>query len=132
MLFSVLGGILAGAVFKRLWKAYSGEKDPPKAKESEYGWKEVLPAALLQGAILGAREGGHRPWRRAGLRALDGDLAGRLAADELRPSVHELALHRVDGDAPEEETPRDEHAERTRSSHPSRPNTASITSSTRW
>jgi len=53
LLFSVLGGILAGAVFKRLWKVYSGEKDPPKAKESEYGWKEVLPAALLQGAIFG-------------------------------------------------------------------------------
>ena len=53
LLYSVLGGILAGAVFKRLWKVYSGEKDPPKAKESEYGWKEVLPAALLQGAIFG-------------------------------------------------------------------------------
>ena len=53
LLFSVLGGILAGAAFKRLWKVYSGEKDPPKAKESEYGWKEILPAALLQGAIFG-------------------------------------------------------------------------------
>ena len=53
LLFSVLGGILAGAVFKQLWKVYAGEKDPPKAKESEYGWKEVLPAALLQGAIFG-------------------------------------------------------------------------------
>ena len=53
LLFSVLGGILAGAVFKQLWKVYAGEKDPPKAKESEYGWREVLPAALLQGAIFG-------------------------------------------------------------------------------
>ena len=53
LLFSVLGGILAGAVFKQLWKVYAGEKDPPKAKESEYGWQEVLPAALLQGAIFG-------------------------------------------------------------------------------
>jgi hypothetical protein len=53
LVFSVLGGIVAGVVFKRLWKVYSGEQDPPKAKESEYGWKEVLPAALLQGAIFG-------------------------------------------------------------------------------
>ena len=53
LLFSVLGGILAGAVFKQLWKVYSGEKDPPKPKESEYSWRELLPAALLQGAIFG-------------------------------------------------------------------------------
>jgi hypothetical protein len=42
LLFSVLGGILAGAVFKQLWKVYSGEKDPPKARESEYGVKAAI------------------------------------------------------------------------------------------
>jgi hypothetical protein len=53
LLFSVLGGVLAGMLFKRLWRLWSDERDPPKAKESEYGWREVLPAALLQGAIFG-------------------------------------------------------------------------------
>ena len=50
--FSVLGGILASAVFKQIWKRVSDEEDAPKALESEYGWREVLPAAVLQGAIF--------------------------------------------------------------------------------
>jgi hypothetical protein len=53
ILFSVLGGLLAGTVFKQVWKRVAGEEDSPKAKESEYGWKEILPAAAIQGAIFG-------------------------------------------------------------------------------
>jgi hypothetical protein len=51
--FSVLGGILASTVFKQIWKLVRGEEDAPKAKESEYGWKEILPAAAAQGAVFG-------------------------------------------------------------------------------
>ena len=50
--FGVLGGILAGTIFKQIWKLIADEEDAPKAKESEYGWGEVLPAAALQGAIF--------------------------------------------------------------------------------
>jgi Protein of unknown function (DUF4235) len=50
---SVLGGILAGAVFKQVWKLVAGEEEAPKAKESEYGWREILPAAAAQGAVFG-------------------------------------------------------------------------------
>jgi hypothetical protein len=53
LLVSVLGGILAGALFKQMWKRVSDKEDPPRAKESEYGWREVLPAAALQGALFG-------------------------------------------------------------------------------
>ena len=53
LMFSVLGGILAGAIFRQLWKLVSNEGEPPKARESEYGWKEVLPAAMLEGAVFG-------------------------------------------------------------------------------
>jgi len=53
LLFSILGGVLASMLFKRLWQVWSDEEDPPKPKESEYGWRELLPAALLQGAIFG-------------------------------------------------------------------------------
>ena len=53
ILFSVLGGILAGSVFKQIWKRVSNEEDAPKATESEYGWKEILPAAAAQGAVFG-------------------------------------------------------------------------------
>ena len=52
ILFSVIGGLIGGAIFKQLWKLISGEEDAPSARQSEYGWSEVLPAAALQGAIF--------------------------------------------------------------------------------
>jgi hypothetical protein len=53
LLVSVLGGVLAGVLFKQVWKRVSDKEDPPRAKEGEYGWREVLPAAALQGALFG-------------------------------------------------------------------------------
>ncbi len=52
IVFSILGGLLAGAVFKQIWKRISGEEESPKALEGEYGWREILPAAAAQGAIF--------------------------------------------------------------------------------
>jgi hypothetical protein len=52
LLFSILGGIVAGAIFKQLWKRMAGKEDPPKPRESEYGWRELLPAVALQGALF--------------------------------------------------------------------------------
>ena len=52
IVFGVLGGILAGSVFKQIWKLVAGEEDAPKATEDERGWGEILPAAALQGAIF--------------------------------------------------------------------------------
>jgi Protein of unknown function (DUF4235) len=50
---SILGGLLAGIVFKQVWRrATPGDRsDPPKAPESEYDLKEILIAATVQGAI---------------------------------------------------------------------------------
>jgi hypothetical protein len=53
ILFSVLGGILAGTAFKQIWKRVSDEEEAPRALESEYSWREVLPAAAAQGAVFG-------------------------------------------------------------------------------
>jgi hypothetical protein len=50
---SVLGAMLAGALFKQIWKRIAGEDEPPKALESEYR-REVLPAAAAQGLVFGA------------------------------------------------------------------------------
>jgi hypothetical protein len=52
MLVSVLGGVLAGAIFKRVWKLAAGEDEAPKATDAQRGWREVLLAAALQGAIF--------------------------------------------------------------------------------
>lgn len=50
---SILGGLLAGVIFKQVWRrSVPGDRsDPPTALQSEYGLKEVLVAAALQGAI---------------------------------------------------------------------------------
>ena len=52
LVVSVLGGILAGAIFKRIWKAAAREDEAPKATDAQSGWREVLVAATLQGAIF--------------------------------------------------------------------------------
>jgi hypothetical protein len=49
---SVLAAVAAGTVFKQIWKRISDEQEAPRALESEYGWREVLPAAALQGAVF--------------------------------------------------------------------------------
>jgi hypothetical protein len=53
LVFSVLGAVVAGAIFKQIWKRIAGEEESPKALESEYGWREVLPAAAAQGLVFG-------------------------------------------------------------------------------
>ena len=51
---SVVGGLLAGVVFKQVWQRLApGERsDPPSALESSYSLKEIVAAAAVQGAIF--------------------------------------------------------------------------------
>ena len=49
---SVLGGILAGAIFKRVWRVTADEDEAPSATDARRSWSEVLIAAALQGAIF--------------------------------------------------------------------------------
>ena len=51
LLVSVLGGMLAGAIFKQIWELAAREDDAPKATDARRGWREILPAAALQGAV---------------------------------------------------------------------------------
>jgi len=50
--FGVAGGIVAGAVFKQVWKVATGDDDAPDATDQDKGWGEVLTAAAVQGAIF--------------------------------------------------------------------------------
>ena len=50
---SVLGSIVAGAIFKRIWRVAPGEDEAPSATDARRSWSEVLIAAALQGAIFG-------------------------------------------------------------------------------
>jgi Protein of unknown function (DUF4235) len=48
----VVGGVIAGVIFKQIWKRIGRQDDPPGALQREYGWRDVLIAAALQGAIF--------------------------------------------------------------------------------
>ena len=54
LLSGMLAGIVAGAVFKQIWKQVANQDDAPDALQSEYGMREVLISAALQGAIYAA------------------------------------------------------------------------------
>ncbi len=55
---SILGGLLASMIFKQVWKRVSPTADEradvPGPLQSEYPFKEILLAAVLQGAIYSA------------------------------------------------------------------------------
>ncbi len=50
---SIAGGLIASMLFKQVWKRVrAGDAgDPPGALQSEYPFKEILIAAVFQGAI---------------------------------------------------------------------------------
>jgi Protein of unknown function (DUF4235) len=52
LVVSVLGGIVAGALFKRAWAALESEREPPEATDRDRSWREVVVAAAIQGAIF--------------------------------------------------------------------------------
>lgn len=69
---SVVGGLVAGQVFKQVWKHATPTRtsDAPKALESEYSWGQVLAAAAAQGAVFATvkaaiQRGGARAFQRA-------------------------------------------------------------------
>jgi len=54
LLTSVLGGILAGLMFRQIWARIGDDRDrPPQPKDLREDLREVLIAAALQGAIFG-------------------------------------------------------------------------------
>ena len=53
MVFSILGGVLANLVFGQVWKRISDAPTPPNATDEDYTTREVLLAAVLQGALFG-------------------------------------------------------------------------------
>ena len=54
MITSLIGGLLASLLFRQVWEHVrpGDHSDPPTPLESEYDLKEVVLAAVLQGAIF--------------------------------------------------------------------------------
>ena len=53
VLAGLIGGLLAGVIFKRLWRL-GREGEAPKATDADRGWAEVVLSAAAQGAVFGA------------------------------------------------------------------------------
>jgi hypothetical protein len=51
LIAGMIGGLLAGLIFKRVWKLI-GQGDAPKPTDERRGWGGILLAATLQGAIF--------------------------------------------------------------------------------
>jgi predicted metal-dependent enzyme (double-stranded beta helix superfamily) len=49
---SVLAGMVAGQIFKQIWRVAAHEDEAPSATDAQRGWPEVLIAAALQGAVF--------------------------------------------------------------------------------
>ncbi|MFC5910035.1 DUF4235 domain-containing protein [Streptacidiphilus monticola] len=52
MLLGAGSGVVAGLLFKQLWKLVDRDQDAPDAKDENRRWREVLLAAALQGAVF--------------------------------------------------------------------------------
>jgi hypothetical protein len=67
--FGVVGGLLASAVFRQVWKQVSGDDEAPMATDRDSTWTNVLVAAAIEGAVFGlvraaAARGGAQTWAR--------------------------------------------------------------------
>ncbi|MDI5965600.1 DUF4235 domain-containing protein [Streptomyces sp. SL13] len=72
VLFSLLGGVLAGMIFKRVWKAVGGEEEAPTPIDEDRRWREVLAAAALQGAIVAVVKAAANRGGASGVRRMTG------------------------------------------------------------
>jgi hypothetical protein len=82
--FSVLGGIIAGAVGKKaftgLWGVIDDEQ-PPDPKYRDIGWGKLIAALLIEGAIFRAVRGIFDHAARRGFRRLTGRWPGEERPD---------------------------------------------------
>ena len=52
LLAGLLGGMLASAIVRKVWKFTPGHDEAPEAIDTRRGWGEILTAAALEGAIF--------------------------------------------------------------------------------
>lgn len=82
MIVSVLGGMLAGMIFKRLWKLAAGDEEVPTATDARQGWGAVLLAATAEGAVFGLVKAAVDRGAATGFRRLTGVWPDKSAEQE--------------------------------------------------
>ncbi|SFQ31377.1 Protein of unknown function [Amycolatopsis arida] len=76
LLVGALGGILATAAFKQVWKRATGEDEAPSPTDRNFNWRQVVIAAAIQGAIFGAVKAAVDRAGAVGYRKATGDWPG--------------------------------------------------------
>jgi hypothetical protein len=87
LLFSVLGGLVAGALFKRVWRGVADGHDAPSATDADRGWGEIAVAAAIEGAIFGGVKALVDRAGATGFARATGTWPGRVPSAESRQEV---------------------------------------------
>ncbi len=82
LLVSVLGGLLAGAIFKQVWKLARHEEEAPSATDADRGWGEILVAAAVQGAIFAVVKAAVDRGAAVGTHKVTGTWPGRASEEQ--------------------------------------------------
>jgi hypothetical protein len=53
LITSIIGGLLVGLIFNRVWSIIERGHDAPKPTDEKRSWREILVAAGLQGVTFG-------------------------------------------------------------------------------
>ena len=51
LIADIIGGLLAGLIFRRVWSIIEHGEDAPKPTDRQRGWREILVAAGLYGMV---------------------------------------------------------------------------------
>ena len=51
LIADIIGGLLAGLIFRRVWSIIEHGEDAPKPTDRQRGWREILAAAGLYGMV---------------------------------------------------------------------------------
>jgi len=86
LIAGMVGGLLAGLIFKRVWKLI-GRGDAPKPTDERRGWGVILLAATLQGAIFALVKATVDRSVAEGTRRLTGIWPGDEGQPAVRPST---------------------------------------------
>ena len=73
---SLLASLLAGVIFKRVWKLTPGSDEVPEATDERRGWGEILVAAAVQGVIFALIKAVFERATAEGVRHVTGDWPG--------------------------------------------------------
>jgi hypothetical protein len=82
--FSVIGGIIAGALSKKTFEALWGvfdDQEAPEPKHREISLKKLIPALILEGAIFRAMRGLFDHGARRAFQRLTGSWPGEEQPD---------------------------------------------------